>query len=66
MTSTSLGADFGIDRNPSPNPMNCECGCSHIVLRCGVERCAACGKLAGRDAFVPFGTPLPTRKVVRQ
>ncbi len=62
MDSTSPSTGFDIDRNPSPN---CECGCSHIVLRCGVERCAACGKLAGRDAFVPFGTPLPARKAVR-
>jgi len=32
----------------------------------GVERCSACGKLAGGDALVPFGDPLPTRAAARR
>jgi hypothetical protein len=45
--------------------MNCECnGPIHLVM--GVERCQVCGKLAGGDAFVPFGDPLPTRSECRE
>jgi hypothetical protein len=46
------------------NAMNCECnGPIHLVM--GVERCQVCEKLAGGDAFVPFGDPLPTRSDLR-
>lgn len=31
---------------------NCTCIRPTIVSRMGVDRCVACGKLAGRDAFV--------------
>ncbi len=46
--------------------MNCSCEQSTITSVMGVERCSACGKLAGGDAFVPFGGPLPTRAAARQ
>ena len=37
--------------------------CQHETLTVilGVERCAVCNVAAGRDAFVPFGAPLPSR-----
>jgi hypothetical protein len=46
--------------------MNCTCEKSAIVLLMGIERCATCGKLAGGDAFVPFGESLPTKAEKRR
>ncbi len=46
--------------------MNCACEQPTITSVMGVERCSACGKLAGGDTFVPFGNPLPTRAAARR
>ncbi len=46
--------------------MNCACEQPTITSVMGVERCSACGKLAGGDAFVPFGYHLPTRAAARR
>jgi hypothetical protein len=55
MTKTDIAAE-----------MNCACEQPTITSVMGVERCSACGKLAGGDAFVPFGDPLPTRDAARR
>jgi hypothetical protein len=46
--------------------MNCTCAEQTIVLVMGTERCATCGKVAGGDAFVPFGSALPTKRASRK
>ncbi len=47
--------------------INCACDPSPpIVLVMGVERCSNCTRLAGGDAFRPFGGELPTKAARRR